>query len=114
MQSGLLSGSFDRDRLAAMDDGDWRKDDPEFNEPNLSANLELAARLEPIAERHGVPVAAVAVAWVNAQPGVTAAIVGARRPSQLNGWLPAGDLVLTGEDLEEIDRIISETGAGRD
>jgi aryl-alcohol dehydrogenase-like predicted oxidoreductase len=114
MQSGLLSGSFDRDRLASMDEGDWRKGDPDFNEPALTANLELAARLEPIAERHGVPVAAVAVAWVTAQPGVTAAIVGARRPSQLNGWLPAGDLVLSGEDLDEIDRIISETGAGRD
>ena len=114
MQSGLLSGSFDRDRLASMDEGDWRKGDPDFNEPALTANLELAARLEPIAERHGVPVAAVAVAWVTAQPGVTAAIVGARRPSQLNGWLPAGDLVLSGEDLDEIDRAIGETGAGRD
>jgi aryl-alcohol dehydrogenase-like predicted oxidoreductase len=59
----------------------------------------LARRLEPVAERHGVPAAAVAVAWVLAVEGVTAAIVGARRPSQVDGWLPAGDLRLTEADL---------------
>jgi aryl-alcohol dehydrogenase-like predicted oxidoreductase len=114
MQAGLLTGSFDRNRLEALDAGDWRRHSPDFQEPGLSANLDLAARLEPIAARHRVPVAAVAVAWVNAQPGVTAAITGARRPSQVDGWLPAGSLVLTEADLAEIDRAIAETGAGRD
>ena len=55
-----------------------------------------------MAERHGVPVAAVAVAWVLATPGVTGAIVGARRPSQVDGWLPAGNLQLTEADLAEL------------
>jgi aryl-alcohol dehydrogenase-like predicted oxidoreductase len=114
MQAGLLTGSFDRERLAALDPGDWRRRSPDFQEPALSANLALAERLGPIAQRHGVTVAAVAVAWVTAQPGVTAAIVGARRPSQVDGWLPAGSLVLTAEDLAEIDTAIAETGAGRD
>ena len=71
-----------------MDPDDWRRRAAEFQEPALSANLDLAARLKPIAERHRTTVAAVAVAWVSAQPGVTAAIVGARRPSQVDGWLP--------------------------
>jgi len=114
MQAGLLTGSFDRERLAALDPGDWRRRSPDFQEPALSANLALAERLGPIAQRHGVTVAAAAVAWVTAQPGVTAAIVGARRPSQVDGWLPAGSLVLTAEDLAEIDAAIAETGAGRD
>ena len=97
--SGLLTGGFDADRVRGLPAGDWRRTDAEFRPPRLEANLELARRLEPVAERHGVPVAAVAVAWVLAAEGVTAAIVGARRPSQVDGWLPAGDLRLTGADL---------------
>jgi aryl-alcohol dehydrogenase-like predicted oxidoreductase len=97
--SGLLTGSFDADRVRDLPAGDWRRTNGEFRPPRLEANLEVARRLEPVAERHGVPVAAVAVAWVLATDGVTAAIVGARRPSQVDGWLPAGDLRLTEADL---------------
>jgi aryl-alcohol dehydrogenase-like predicted oxidoreductase len=110
MGAGVLTGSFDRERLA---EDDWRRRSPDFAEPALDANLALAARLEPVAERHGVTVAAVAVAWVLAQPGVTGAICGARRPSQVDGCLPAGDLVLGQADLAEIERALRETGAGR-
>jgi aryl-alcohol dehydrogenase-like predicted oxidoreductase len=100
--SGLLTGSFDADRVRDLPAGDWRRTNGEFRPPRLEANLEVARRLEPVAERHGVPVAAVAVAWVLATPGVTGAIVGARRPSQVDGWLPAGDLQLTEADLAEL------------
>jgi aryl-alcohol dehydrogenase-like predicted oxidoreductase len=100
--SGLLTGSFDADRVRDLPAGDWRRTSDQFRPPRLEANLGLARRLEPVAERHGVPVAAVAVAWVLATDGVTAAIVGARRPSQVDGWLPAGDLWLTGADLAEL------------
>ncbi len=112
MQSGLLTGSFDRSRLERLAADDWRRTSPEFQEPALSRNLVLAERLQPVAERHRVPVAAVAVAWVTAQPGVTGAIVGARRPAQVDGWIAAGDLVLTDADLAEIRQAIEETGAG--
>jgi aryl-alcohol dehydrogenase-like predicted oxidoreductase len=112
MQSGLLTGAFDAERVRGLPADDWRRRDPDFNEPRLSANLALAERLRPVAERHGVSVAAVAVAWVVAQPGVTAAIVGTRRPSQVEGWLPAGSLTLTSRDLEEITAAVRETGAG--
>jgi aryl-alcohol dehydrogenase-like predicted oxidoreductase len=112
MQSGLLTGTFDRSRLANLPADDWRRTSPEFEEPALSRNLALAGRLEPVAERHGVTVAAVAVAWVTAQAGVTGAIVGARRPSQVDGWIAAGDLELTEADLAELEAAIRETGAG--
>ncbi len=69
--------------------GDWRAGHPDFTEPALSANLALADALRPVAERHGVTPAAVAVAWTLAFPGVTGAIVGARSPEQVDGWLPA-------------------------
>ena len=97
--SGLLTAGFDADRVRDLPAGDWRRTSDEFRPPRLEANLEVVRRLEPVAERHGVSVAAVAVAWVLAVEGVTAAIVGARRPSQVDGWLPAGDLRLTEVDL---------------
>jgi len=112
MQAGLLTGTFDAERVRNLPEDDWRRRSDHFTEPRLSANLALADRLRPVAARHGVSVAAVAVAWVNAQPGVTAAIVGARRPSQVDGWLPAGSLTLTDRDLEEIRAAVRETGAG--
>jgi aryl-alcohol dehydrogenase-like predicted oxidoreductase len=108
--SGLLSGGFDAQRARDLPEGDWRRSSPEFQEPALSRNLALAERLEPVAERHGVPVAAVAVAWVLATPGVTGAIVGARRPSQVDGWLPAGSLQLTDADLAELRAAVEDTG----
>jgi aryl-alcohol dehydrogenase-like predicted oxidoreductase len=110
--SGLLTGSFDADRVRDLPAGDWRRDSADFRPPRLEANLELARRLDPVAERHRVPVAAVAVAWVLATPGVTAAIVGARRPSQVDGWLAAGTVALSDADLAELRAVIEDTGAG--
>jgi aryl-alcohol dehydrogenase-like predicted oxidoreductase len=114
LQSGLLSGSFDQARAAALAPDDWRRTSPDFQSPRLEANVALAERLRPIAQRHGVEVPAVAIAWVLEQPGVSGAIVGARRPSQLDAWLPAGTLRLSARDLEEIAAALRETGAGRD
>jgi aryl-alcohol dehydrogenase-like predicted oxidoreductase len=54
----------------------------------------------------------VAVAWVLATDGVTGAIVGARRPEQVDGWIGAGAVELSAEDHAEIERAIEETGAG--
>jgi aryl-alcohol dehydrogenase-like predicted oxidoreductase len=54
----------------------------------------------------------VAVAWTLAWPAVTGAIVGARRPSQVEGWIDAARLALTREDLAEIADAIDRTGAG--
>jgi aryl-alcohol dehydrogenase-like predicted oxidoreductase len=68
--------------------------------------------LRPIADRHHTSVAAVAVAWTLAWPGVTGAIVGARSPAQVDGWLSAAALDLTGTDRAEIKAAIAATGAG--
>jgi aryl-alcohol dehydrogenase-like predicted oxidoreductase len=72
----------------------------------------LAAALRPVAERHGVTPAAVAIAWTLSFPGVTGAIVGARRPGQVDGWLPAVTLELKDDDLADIAAAIRATGAG--
>jgi aryl-alcohol dehydrogenase-like predicted oxidoreductase len=80
MESGILTGSFGPERVAAMDAGDWRRTAGEFVEPKLGRNLSLRDALRPIARRHDASVSAVAIAWVLAWHGVTGAIVGARSP----------------------------------
>jgi aryl-alcohol dehydrogenase-like predicted oxidoreductase len=112
MQSGLLTGSFTSERAAALPPDDWRSRSPDFTGEGLRRNLALADALRPIAERHGTSVAAVAVAWTLAWPGVTGAIVGARSPAQVDGWIGAANLVLTPEDLREIAAAMERTGAG--
>jgi aryl-alcohol dehydrogenase-like predicted oxidoreductase len=72
------------------------------------------ARLGPIAQRIGATVPELAVAWVLAQPGVTAAIVGARLPRHADGWAGASDLELEQSTLHEIDDAVAASGAGSD
>jgi aryl-alcohol dehydrogenase-like predicted oxidoreductase len=112
MQSGLLTDGFSTERVARMAEDDWRRRSPEFNSPNLERNLALREALRPIARRHKTSVSSVAIAWVLSWPGVTAAIVGARSPEQVDGWIGAANLKLTQADLEEIARAIERTGAG--
>jgi aryl-alcohol dehydrogenase-like predicted oxidoreductase len=66
----------------------------------------------PLARKHGVSVAAVAVAWTLAWPGVTGAIVGARGPQQVDGWIAAAGLRLDADDLASVAAAIERTGAG--
>ncbi|WP_218025242.1 aldo/keto reductase [Nocardia jejuensis] len=109
LQSGLLTGAFTADRVLSEDD--WRSGSPDFT-TGLPGNLALVDALRPIATRHGVTVAAVALAWVNAWPGITGAIVGARTAAQIDGWTPAATLALTATDLAEIEAALTTTGAG--
>jgi aryl-alcohol dehydrogenase-like predicted oxidoreductase len=112
MQSGLFTDSFQAARIAALPAEDWRRRSPEFQEPNLSKNLALRDALTPIARRHGTTVSAVAVAWTLAWPGVSGAIVGARRAAQVDGWIGAAALELSGSDLDAIAAAVARTGAG--
>jgi CIC family chloride channel protein len=112
MQSGLLTDSFTAERVKSFPEDDWRRMAPQFKEPELSRNLALRDALRPIAERHGASTSAVSVAWVLAWPGVTGAIVGARRPEQVDGWIKAASIRLTDQDLSEIEAAIKRTGAG--
>ncbi|REJ04136.1 aldo/keto reductase [Microbacterium bovistercoris] len=98
MESGLLTGAFSPGRVAALPDDDWRKHHPAFT-TRLGDALTIVDALRPIAARHGTTVAAVAVAWALAWPGVTGAIVGARRGEQIDGWIDANRLELTAHDL---------------
>jgi aryl-alcohol dehydrogenase-like predicted oxidoreductase len=112
MQSGILTDAFSRERVERMAADDWRRRSAEFQDPLLSRNLALRDALQPIASRHGVSIAAVAVAWTLAWPGVSGAIVGARSPEQVDGWISAGGLRLDAVDLAEIASALERTQAG--
>jgi aryl-alcohol dehydrogenase-like predicted oxidoreductase len=103
MGSGMLTGAMTRERAATLPDSDWRKHDPRFNEPQLSRNLALVERLKSVADRHDTTPGAVAVAWTLHHPAVAAAIVGFRRPDQVDAILSAADLELTDQDIAEIE-----------
>jgi len=103
MQSGLLSGKMTRERVESLPDGDFRKGSSYFQEPNLTKNLEVANVLAQIGERHGISAGAVAIAWTLRLPSVTAAIVGARRADQVDGFIAAAEFRLSGAEIAEID-----------
>lgn len=112
LQSGLLTERFSRSRLASFPEGDWRRRSPDFKAPRLGRNLALRDALRPVAQRHNTTVSTVAIAWTLAWPGVTGAIVGARSPEQVDGWIGAATLELTLDDLDQIALAIGQTGAG--
>jgi aryl-alcohol dehydrogenase-like predicted oxidoreductase len=112
MQAGLLSGAFTPERAAALPANDWRSRNDNFKAPALARNLAVAEVMRGIAERRHTSVAAVAVAWTLAWPGVTGAIVGARSPSQVDGWLDAASLSLSASEMAAIRAVIERTGAG--
>ena len=99
MGSGMLTGRMTRERIAALPDDDWRRHDPRFHEPQLTGNLALVERLETVAARHAVTPAAVAIAWTLRNPAVDGAIVGVRRPDQVDPVVAAADLLLDDGDM---------------
>jgi aryl-alcohol dehydrogenase-like predicted oxidoreductase len=103
MGSGLLSGSMTRERIDALPDDDWRRRSPEFRDPRLAEHLALVERLRVVAERHGTTPGAVAVAWTLSNAAVDGAIVGFRRPDQVDSIVAAASLELDDEDVAEID-----------
>ena len=103
MGSGLLSGQMTRNRVNTLAEDDWRKRDPRFQEPQLTRHLGLVQRLSTVAQRHDTTPGAVAVAWTLRNPAVDAAIVGFRRPDQIDPLVVAANLELTSQDLTDIE-----------
>ena len=106
MQSGLLTGKMTKERVAQFPADDFRKSTGEFQEPRLSKNLAFADLLGQVGSRHGRSAGEAAVAWTLRHPAVTAAIVGFRRPSQVEGLVGAADFVLTDDEAREIEAAI--------
>lgn len=112
LQSGLLNGRINSANPPVLGDGDWRHRNKEFHEPNLSKNLALIDGLGSMADERGVTLLELAIAWTVAWPGVTGAIVGARLPEHVDGWLGASGLDLEVGELAAIGDLLGKTGAG--
>jgi aryl-alcohol dehydrogenase-like predicted oxidoreductase len=108
MASGLLTGTMTAERITNLPEDDWRKRDPQFKEPRLSRNLELVEALNEIAFVHNVTPGVVAIAWALQHPGVTGAIVGARRPEQVDGFVAAAEFQLTASENATIEDFLKE------
>jgi aryl-alcohol dehydrogenase-like predicted oxidoreductase len=108
MASGLLSGSMTKERVERMPADDWRKKDPEFHEPRLSRNLELANLLGEIGYLHNVPAGVVAIAWTLRNPAVTGAIIGSRSPAQIEDMIIASEFRLSNSETRQIEAFLAE------
>jgi aryl-alcohol dehydrogenase-like predicted oxidoreductase len=110
LESGLLSGSFSLARLAALPEDDWRRRRPRFQSPEVERALDLVESLRPLAAELGTSVAELAIAWTTHFEGVAGAIVGARTPAQVDGWIGAARLDLAPEILTRIGELRAEAG----
>jgi aryl-alcohol dehydrogenase-like predicted oxidoreductase len=108
MQRGLLTGKFSKKYLATLAPDDHRLKSGDYQEPEFSATLALVDKLRPIAERNKRTLAQLAIAWVLRRPEVTAAIVGARKPSQITETAPAAEWILAKTDIAEIEKLLAE------
>jgi aryl-alcohol dehydrogenase-like predicted oxidoreductase len=108
MRSGLLTGKMSPERVANLPADDWRRNSSDFQEPRLSRNLELVSLLEEIGVEHGLSPGEVAIAWTLRHPAVTAAIVGGRRPDQVDGIIGAAELRLSDDELDRIQSFLNE------
>jgi aryl-alcohol dehydrogenase-like predicted oxidoreductase len=106
MGAGMLAGKMTRERIAAFPQDDWRRWNPDFQEPKLTQNLALVEKLRAIGSRHGRSPAEVAIAWTLRLSSVTAAIVGARSPEQVDGFLAAGEYRLGAEEIADIGLLL--------
>jgi aryl-alcohol dehydrogenase-like predicted oxidoreductase len=108
-QSGLLTGTMTRERITNLTADDFRRNSTYFQEPQLTHNLALAELLGAIGARHGVSAGVVAIAWTLAHPAITAAIVGARNPQQVEVNWQAAKFRLTPEELQEIQSFMDSS-----
>lgn len=103
---GLLGGAYDMETRFESDD--WRSESSAFSGDPFARNLQVVERLKKFAFDRGLTVAQVAIGWVLAHPGVDVALVGARRPDQIEGTAQAGDLFLDSDELEEVAELIDD------
>jgi aryl-alcohol dehydrogenase-like predicted oxidoreductase len=106
MQSGLLTGAMTPERVKNLPDDDWRKRDPEFQETRISRHLELVNLLREIGRKYDKSAGEVAIAWTLHHPAVTGAIVGGRRPEQVERNIGAAMFHLDQSDINSIEAFV--------
>jgi aryl-alcohol dehydrogenase-like predicted oxidoreductase len=100
--AGLLTGAI----APGTEFSDWRGGQTEGYLADLDRSLATVERLRPVADRLGISLSQLALAWNIAQPGVTGAIAGSRNPEHVRANAAAGDSVLDETDQAEIEQIL--------
>ncbi len=108
MYKGLLTGKFTLERAKSLPASDHRSRDPRFQSPQIEQHLALVEGLKRIAEGCGHTVAELAIAWTLRRPEVTSAIVGGRRPSQVQAVVGASDWELSADIVNAINGLTSK------
>jgi aryl-alcohol dehydrogenase-like predicted oxidoreductase len=106
LAAGLLTGAV---RSATFGQGDWRSGEEGlhlFGQDNLERNLAVVDGMNPVAERLGITVAQLALAWNVAQQGVTSAIAGSRSPAHVRANAAAADVRLDDATLTELEALL--------
>ena len=111
MLSGMLTGKMSAERVTAMSADDWRRRNPEFNEPRLSRNLRLVELLREIGSGHGVTPGVVAIAWTLHHPAITAAIVGGRSAGQVEETAAALEFRLAEDEYARVNAFLAANPA---
>lgn len=108
LASGMLTG-----RVRRGQESDLRRTRM-FAALRDERRIDAVERFLPLAEEAGLPLTHLALAFVIAHPGVTAALIGPRTMEQLDDLLAAADVRLTDDLLDRIDEIVPPgTGVGR-
>ncbi len=107
MQAGLLTGKFTQERAAELPESDWRSKHPFFNSPQLAINLEVVEKLQGIAEDKNCSMSQLSLAWVLRRDEMTAAIVGARKPEQIEETAQAASIELDTKEIDAIEAILT-------
>ena len=105
---GLLTGSYEEDHVFAAND--IRSQNERFTGERFRKTIRMAKQLAAYAADHGHTLIELDIAWVLAHPAMTTALVGAKSPAQVDGWLGAGDWELTAQQKQEIDQIVAAAG----
>ena len=98
---GFLTGRFRSP--SDVPEGDWRRMNPRFQGENFQKNLELVARVTRIAKARGLTPAQLALAWVLGQGPDVVPIPGTRRRASLEENVAAVGVVLTPQELAQLD-----------
>ncbi len=108
LYKGLLTGSFSPARVASLGADDHRSRDPRFHEPALSVHLALVDQLRQIAAEQGRTPGELAIAWILRRPEITSAIVGARRPAQIDALVAGGAWEFDEKVAARLDAALSD------
>ena len=106
LQNGLLTAKFTHEKLENLASDDWRHRSEFFKEPLFSQSLEFIEDLKPIAQNYRKSTTELAIAWVLMNSAVTSAIVGARRPDQVDLNVGGSGWKISPEDMEQIQQLI--------